>query len=159
MKGIIDPWRLVTPLQKKPEVPQDPKKRIDLTEIDFDADLCSLERYIFATPHGSILVTGRNITSEDSALLKLAQCLQDISSSNQGQALLLQADIGHTFGDPPPHTRLETKSKPYAAIYFRDQTYEEGMLHLIKLLNTMQRYPKINGKQILNRWGVSTMLK
>jgi hypothetical protein len=159
MKGIIDPWRLVEPLKKKPEVPQEARKRIDPAEIDFDADLRPQTRYIFSTPHGSILITGRNIMSEDAALLKLTQCIQDISATTQGQVLLLQAGVGHTFGDPPLHTRLETKSKPYASIYFRNQTYEEGMLQLIKVLNTVQRHSKINGKQILNRWGVSTMLK
>jgi len=155
MKGIVDPWRLVTPLKPKQEIPQEAKKRIDPAEIDFDADLRLQARYIFASPHGSIMVTGCNIPSEDAALRALTRCIQTISLTKQGRDLLLQAGIGHTFGDPPPYTRLETKSEPYASIYFINQSYTEGMLQLIKVLNTVRRHLNIN----LNHWGVSTTLR
>ena len=56
---------------------------------------------------------------------------------------------------------LET-SKGYAsptALYFLRQTYDDGMLRLLKLLGGVNRRPGPSGQEILKRWGVVPILR
>jgi hypothetical protein len=160
VKGIVDPWRIVSPLQKPAEPPRDPKKKIDPSEIDFEADLKIWERCLFKSTHGSIAVVGKDISSADAGLMALAQCLYDLSRSKDHKTLLSNANIGVAFSPtavPQGSVRLSTKDEPYAALYFMNQSFDEGMLQLIRVLNAVQRRPADSA--ILRRWGVSTMMR
>lgn len=160
MKGIVDPWRVVEPLTRTPAPPKDPEKKIDPREIDFDADLRVWERCLFPSKHGSIGVVGPDITSSDAALRALTRCLHEISTLKDGKTLLANAQVGVAFGDTEVrHTRLQTQTEPHAVLYFVNQTFEEGMLRLIRLLNIVQRRPGAAGADILRRWGVTPMMR
>lgn len=162
MKGIVDPWRVVSPLRPKEPEKKKPMHKIDPSEIDFDADLRPEERCVFASPHGSVLVLGRDITSTDIGLATLVQCLNDIhKQSEEGRALLDASGIRFSFDrEPQPWGGLQTTSDdPCASLYFIDQTHTEGMLRLIKVINAVQRRSGPKGADILQRWGVSATMR
>jgi hypothetical protein len=160
VKGIVDPWRVVEPLTRTPEPPRDPKKKINPSEIDFDADLRVWERCLFSSKHGSIAVVGPDVTSSDAGLRALTRCLHEISTLKDGKALLAEARVGISFGEGEVHhTRLQTQTEPHATLYFVNQTFEEGMLRLVRLLNAVQRRPGAAGTDILRRWGVTPMMR
>ncbi len=157
-KGIVDPWRVVTPLtpEKKPAVK--PNTKIDPSEIDFDADMRVKERCVFKSPHGSVIITGVDITSTDAGLVALVNCLHEISLSKAGYALLGKECIHFSF-DHEPHSGgglRTTGDGPPVTLSFKGQTNTEGMLHLIRVLNTVRRQ---TGPDILERWGVTTMMR
>lgn len=160
-KGIVDPWRVVTPLVTEKRKEREPLTKIDPAEIDFDADLRPHERCVFASPHGSIVITGQGISSTDAGLMALIHCLDEITDYAEGLQLLDDAGVHFTYDhEPQEWGGLRTsEGGPKATLYFIDQTPTEGMLRLIKALNTVSRRPGPEGADILKRWGVSTMMR
>jgi len=160
-KGIVDPWRVVTPLVAEKRKEREPLTKIDPAEIDFDADLRPHERCVFASPHGSVIISGQGISSTDVGLVTLVRCLNEISGYEEGRDLLDKAGVRFAFDhEPQPWGGLRTTDEgTKVTLYFEDQTHTEGMLRLIKALNTISRRPGPTGAGILKRWGVSTMMR
>ena len=162
MKGIVDPWRVVIPVKPPKAPPPKSRERISLSEIDFDADLRVVEHCVFKSNHGSIMVEGVDITSQDTGLRALARCLHDISHISEGKALLDKAGIGYIVDGKAPLdcVGLQTsEGTPYVVIYFINQPLSHGILRLIKMLNAVQRRPGTAGADILKRWGVTPMMR
>ena len=166
-KGIIDPWRIDEPFHKPaPSMTPTPEhKKINLSDIDWDADLRVAEAFIFQSRHGSIKVQNKAIASGNDALRDLVRCLFQILETMEGPDLLENAKIGmklHTrewqepVSDLPVSRMRSTEAYiPEATIWFLQQTYDEGMLRLIRLLNNIRKRPGKNGVEILNKWGVT----
>jgi len=161
-KGIVDPWRIVTPLVAEKRETQKPLTKIDPSEIDFDADLRPNERCVLASPHGSIIITGKEITSTDAGLVALVRCLNQISGYEEGREILAKAGVRFTFDhEPQPWGGLRTTDEgTKVTLYFENQTHTEGMLRLIRALNIISRRSgPTAGADILKRWGISTMMR
>ena len=171
-KGIVDPWRIVTPLvepKKAPRVATQTKAKIDLANIDWDADLRVPGMYIFRATGCCIKVTNKQIFTGCDALRDLVQCLFQILELIDGPDLLEEANIGLVLHDrewlvPQAEVRASLLSTPvdYAPksmLYFRMQSQDHGMLRLVRLLNRVIRRPGTAGEYIVKRWGVEPILR
>lgn len=166
-KGIVDPWRIDEPFHKPAPPPSMgmERKKINLSDIDWDADLRVAESYIFQSRHGSIKVQNKTITSGNDALRDLVCCLFQVLETMDGPDLLENAKIGiklHTrewqepVADLPVARMRSTEAyTPEATIWFLQQTFDEGMLRLIRLLNSVRKRSGKAGVEILNKWGVT----
>jgi hypothetical protein len=166
MRGIVDPWRVVEPLHAPGSEAANSAapRRVNLDQIDFDRDLRVPQSCTFRSRAGSIRVHGRSIASGSDGLRELVSCLFQILDAKTGTDWFESADLGFSLSArqwrlPPsdcPAAALRTADgyEPQTALYFRRQTYDDGMLRLIKLLQHVNRRPGDEGQQILKRWGV-----
>lgn len=167
--GIVDPWRIVEPLKApKPATPE-PNRKIDLNEIDFDADLRSAQTCIFKSDYGSVIVTARDLETQSHGLRHLVRCLFEILGWPDGQRLLEAASIGLEYGpriwlkpsDGERASLLQTTEDftPRSTIWFIRQTYDDGMRALIKLLNDTRKRVSPTENTILKRWGITPTIR
>ena len=164
-KGIVDPWR-VTDAPKRVVRPEG-KAKMDLSSIDFEADLRVPNRYVFRSAHGCIDVHNTEIETANDALRDLVQCLFALSRPVEASPAFMEVGIGFSLGDSScnvpedelGHSGMYTVAgyTPAAAIYFVNQSYDDGMARLVRLLNTLRRSSSSEG--ILRRWGVTPMLR
>jgi hypothetical protein len=160
-RGIVDPWRVVEPLHKPAPPPAPaPNQRINLDQIDFDANIRPMQQCAIRCRSGSILMRSNRIANGNDALRDLAQCLTELSTlkdmrtdwSNAcvalGDAELASNARGAFITTQPGYT-------PATTIVFAAQTYDDGMLRLIKFLNlATRRHPAM-----LKSWGVVPMMR
>lgn len=169
-RGIVDPWRVTTPLvQPPPPPPRAKHEKIDISQVDRDEDLRAKRSCVIRGKHASIEVNNRNVTSEHDALRDLVQCLFEVLELEDGPNLFDEQRIGLRFGErvyelPPPgttnHSVLATGAGGASAtIWFHEQDLDQGLLRLVRLLRTVQRRPGIEGETLLKRWGVTPMLR
>lgn len=162
-RGIVDPWRIVEPLYKPAPPPPPPEnKRIDLTQIDIDADLRAPQQCAIRCRSGSILIRSKKIESGNDALRELARCLKQLALDKANEATLRDLEISVHIGAAPETTtnaRLATAEgyEPTVAICFHRQTCDDGMLRLIKFLNAVSRRPA--NADVLKKWGVVPMMR
>lgn len=165
--GVVDPWRVVEPLHPPARKPS--TKRINLSEIDFDADLTAPKTYSFSSAHGSVEVKARGADNPSAALCVLVQCLFEILEQLDGPDIFQPLHIGFSLAErewavPSPVLLAEVLSttegySPRACLYFVGQSYDHGMLRLIKALNVVRKRPGTAGSDILKRGGVVPMLR
>lgn len=168
-RGIVDPWKINEPLQvPKPKVAPAAGKK-NLAEIDFDADIQPARSCVFRSAHASIEVANNKVTNENDALRDLVRCLFSVLELVDGPGLFDEHNIGFRLSDrqfDPPTTLagsayLMTKADytPHAAIYFRNQSFDQGVLRLVRILRAVQKRPGIEGETLLKRMGITPMLR
>jgi hypothetical protein len=167
--GIVDPWRVIDDAAAhKPTAPR--KRKIDLDEIDFGRDLRAPRCCTFDSQRGgSILIRGRDIDDQSDALRQLVGCLFQILERSDGPDLFERIGVGFVLGEREwllprrncPASLIETASgnSPRAALYFLQQSCDEGLLRLIKLLSSISARSGKHGRDILQRWGVVPLLR
>lgn len=169
-KGIVDPWRIVEPLRKPvvPPTPLLPGQKVNLDQIDFDADLRVPQKCAIRSRSGSILVHSKQIETGNDALRDLVRCLFQLVDKKEPAAEMTRLGIAFAYGtrqwrisSMAPSARLATSDgyEPATCLHFLQQTYDDGMLHLIKFLNASSRRPGPAGADILKRWGVVPMMR
>jgi len=171
-KGIVDPWRIVAPLtppEKPPRQATQTKAKIDLANIDWDADLRTPGSHIFRAEGACIQVTNKQIDTAADALRDLVQCLFQILELFDGPDLLEEAGIGVSRQGREwlvpaagvPATRLATPDNyvPRTELYFIRQSYDHGMVKLVRLLNQVRKRTANGGEYIVKRWGVAPILR
>lgn len=166
-KGICDPWRVVEPFEPPKPVALPERRRVNLDDIDFDADLRMPETCLFRSRHGSIRVKNKQVASSNDGLRDLVRCLFQILEQEDGPGLFEDINVGFSLLDrkwlePAAEvtaSRLRTTEdyRPAATIWFRQQSFDRGMLGLIKLLNRVQQRPGMGGESILQRWGITPL--
>lgn len=169
-KGIVDPWRVVDPIKpvaRPAAVPT--KKKINLNEVDFDADLRVAETMTLSSRHGSVMLQSTHIQTANDGLRALVQCLFEILELYDGPELFDAAGIGFKLADrvwnePPLGVRAAAISSsagyvPDVALWFHKTSYDSGMLQLLRLLNNVRRRSLKEGSDILKRWGVTPMMR
>lgn len=154
-KGIVDPWRKVEALRPKPKQPAHDK--IDLDEIDRDADLAIPGRYVIRAEHSSIQISHVRIETPKDALDVLADCLVEIRKVKQLGIMMMGLGIGvrsrtGAWNIPPDDKAASTLKSSNATIWFVARTIDQGMLDLAKLLREPLARP------IVAKWGVTPML-
>lgn len=170
-RGIVDPWKVVSPL-KEPPPPKAPEKgeKVNLADVDMDADIRPSQRCVFRGKHSSIEVMGKDVYSENDGLKNLVRCLYDIFTlCDDGKELLDEQNIGFQYGthhhalpgEEVPSAKLKTTPDyaPSSIVVFREQTIDDGLLRLVRLLRKVQRRPGSTGEDILKKWGVTPMLR
>lgn len=168
-KGIVDPWRVAEPFEKPKPAPLPTARRINISEVDFDADLKVAEVCYIRSPRGTIEVKNKRLTSGNDALRDLVQCLFQILEEEDGPDLFEEINVGfklhgRAWLEPAvdvPAASIATSSDyvPEARIWFLRQPFGDGMLRLIKLLNAVQRRPGAGGEDILKKWGITPMMR
>lgn len=156
-RGIVDPWRKVEPLRAPPRPQAVERERIDLDEIDRDADLADLGRYVIRSKHAGFDVTSTRVETPADALEVLADCICALFLNKAIGTALIEAGIGIRFRDrawnvPSEETPASQLKGGNSTIWFIEMPLDQGMLTLAKILRTFSASPT------LRRFGVVVML-
>lgn len=157
-RGIVDPWRVVTPLRPEKEEILPAKPKIDPGEVDLDAELRITQYYILRSSYGSVRIDSKDIATENDALKLLVACFHHLVVTSKYRDLFKAAGIGfetlqRKWNVPSaPQAVIKTEE---AALYFAKHSHEKGMLALIGVLNQINR----EDRGLLKKYGVSTLLR
>lgn len=156
-KGIVDPWRTVDSVRPPERVAAPTQERIDIAEIDFDADLAIPGRYILRSAHSCFDVISIHIATPKDALSVLANCIWDAHIIKPLGEALLSAGIGvrcrdRVWNQPPTDAAASTLKSDDVTIWFVEKPFDQGMLVLARIL----RMPE--GAHTCKRHGVTVML-
>ncbi len=154
-KGIVDPWKQVAPL--RPAARPNTSERVDLEDIDLDADLEIPGRYVLRSKHASIDIVHVRVESPRSAFDVLADCLAELRKVKPLGAAMISAGIGvrcrtGAWNIPPEGTPASTLHSSNATVWFVGRDFDQGVLALVKLLRESAASPT------LRKWGIVPML-
>jgi hypothetical protein len=157
-KGIVDPWRVVSPLRPEPEKPQRPAQKIDPSQIDLDAELRITQYYVLSSRQGSVRIDSKDITTETDAVNRIISALMHISRTKPYGQRLQEAGVGLEIEgkkwNVPTSVGAHVKTDT-SVLYFADVPYDQGMLALIKALNLINR----EDRNFLKKYGLSTLMR
>lgn len=161
-RGIVDPWRVVSPLRPEKEEVLPAKPKIDPGDVDLDAELRVTQYYILRSAHGSIRIDSKDIVTECDAIKLLVLCFLHLVTTPKFALLFKEAGIGFStlkrewnmpLTPPPPPCSFRVTDE--ATLYFTRHSHEKGMLALIGVLNQINR----EDRGLLKKYGVSTLLR
>ena len=155
-KGIIDPWRQVDKLRPSPR-PAPTEGKIDLEDIDLDADLQIPGRFVIRSEHASIDITHMRVESPRSSLDVLADCLAELRKIKPLGGAMISAGIGvrgrtGAWNVPPEGTAATVLQSTNSTMWFIGKDFNQGMLALTKLLRESVATP------VVKKWGIVPML-
>jgi hypothetical protein len=156
-KGIVDPWRTVEPL-RPPVPPSLPvRERINIEDVDRDADLAIPNKHVIRSEHACFDVTSTRIDTQTDALDLLAECIGVLFLDRQVKPLLVDAGIGvrclrQAWNEPGPDVAASTLRGGDGVVWFIDQPLDHGMRALARVLRTSAAAP------IVRRYGIVVML-
>lgn len=157
-KGIVDPWRVVSPLRPEPEKPQRPAKKINPDQIDLDAELRITQYYVLSSGQGSVRIDSKDITSETDAVNRIISALLHIGQTTPHGRRLREAGVGIEIEgkkwNVPTIVGAHIKTDS-SVLYFANMPYDQGMLALIKALNQINR----EDRNFLKKYGLSTLMR
>jgi hypothetical protein len=152
-RGIVDPWRTVDPVHRpsKPARVPDQKTKIDLDDIDRDADLVAPNKHVIRTTHACFEVTSRTATTLAEAFDVFAECLIGLFNVRSAKDMLISAGIGVQCFDrsgnvPDKGAPASTLKGGHSTIWFVQKPVNEGALVLARILRspdaaaTLHRY-------------------
>lgn len=156
-KGILDPWRTVDSVRPPERVVTPTKERIDVAEIDFDADLAIPGRYGIRSTRVCFDIVSVHIATPMDALSVLANCIWDLHLIKPLGAALLAAGIGvrcrdRAWNAPTADAPASVLKSDDVAIWFVEKPLEQGMLILARILRIPEAAP------LCKRHGVTVML-
>lgn len=160
-KGIVDPWRVVSPLRPEKEEILPAKPKVDPGDVDLDAELRVTQYYIFRTTHGSIRIDSKDIATENDALKLLVACFFHLTTAPKYRNLFKSEGIGFATANRSWNVPTTTASSfsfwktDDATLYFAKYSHEKGMIALIGVLNQINR----EDRGLLKKYGVSTLLR
>ena len=157
-KGIVDPWRVTTPLRPAKEEPPKTGQRINPSDIDLDAELRITQYYVLRSSQGSVRVDSKQIATENDAIKHLVECFFRLVATHKHGPLFKEAGIGFALLEQTwnvPVTPLAAVKTDEAALYFAKHGFEQGMLALVQVLNRINR----ENRGLLKKYGVSTLLR
>lgn len=161
-KGTMDPWRRVEPL--RPPVctteQRDRSDRIDLEDLDFDADLVIPGSYVIRSKYASFAVTSVQIEAPKDALEALARCIVDVQAhkGSEVNVALRDANIGAMcrtgvgWNIPGENITASTIKADKTTIWFVEHSLNEGL----RLLAQILRMP--DAADSCKKYGVVVML-
>lgn len=156
--GIVDPWRKVESLRPAPPRPPRPEhEKIDIQDIDKDADLRVPGRHVIRSKHACFDVTSHRVNTPADALNVLADCLIDLSAVPTVAEMLAAAGVGvrhmNRMWNVPDATEPAARlAGGEAVIWFIQKPFAEGMLVLARIL----REPA--AAHTLHKHGVTVMI-
>jgi hypothetical protein len=156
-KGIVDPWRKVEPLRPAPQVVTPSRKRINLDEVDRDADLAIPGKQVLRFMHACFDVTSTRVQTASDALDVLADCIADLFSIHDISAMLTAAGIGvrckdRMFNVPSEEESASTLKNATSCFWFVQKPLDQGVLVLARILRSPYAAPT------LHRHGVTVMM-
>jgi len=156
-RGIVDPWRTVEPLRQPVRVEPSSRARINLDEIDRDADMAIPNKHVIRSKHVGFDVTSTRVQTDNDALDVLANCVADLFMVQGVSTMLVDAGIGVRYNDtvlnaPSEGAPASTLKSDASVLWFIGQPLDRGMLALAKVLRTSFAAP------ILRRFGIVVMM-
>jgi hypothetical protein len=159
-KGIVDPWRRVEALKPRPRpapVAADEHQRINIEDVDRDADLAIPGNYTIRTAHASFTITSTRLETPKDALDILAECVADAWLTRPIGEALAAAGIAvrsktSSFHVPDENTPASMLKGDRGAFWFVQKPLDQGMLVLARIL----RMPE--AAAICRKHGVTVML-
>lgn len=156
-KGIVDPWRKVEPLHPPPRVARTLRERIDIEDIDRDADLAIPGRYTIRSAHVAFTVLSVRVAVPADAMDVLADCVATLWLNREVGPALVAAGIGvrckrGTWNVPSADEPASTLEGGASILWFIQKPIDEGMLVLARIL----RAPP--AASTLQKFGVTVML-
>lgn len=135
-RGIVDPWKQVEPTRPDPERE---RERLDLEDIDRDADLAIPGRQIIRSAHVSFEVTSVRAGTPRDALDVLATCIDEARMARPVAATLAAIGIGVRIADrrwnePSAGVPSSSLTGRTAVIWFAGKTLDLGMRDLARAL-------------------------
>lgn len=155
-RGVVDPWRTVDPIKvTKPVTPA--RKRIDIDEIDHDADLAIPVTCLLRYTHACFKVTAVNLSSETDAFDLVASCVADLFLDSNVNPMLMAVDIGvrcrdRMFNAPSDVTPASTLKAGTSVLWFPNKPIDQGVLELARILRTP------HAAETLQKYGVTVMM-
>lgn len=151
--GISNPWDVkgaVAPTEKS-------SRKIDLKDIDFDADLAVPGKYVIRGRLAAFDVTHVGVHQPGDALYILADLLMHLFRTEEGIARLSAAGVGvyiddNSFNEPDEGEPVSKLEAEHAVVWFRGVGLDQGMLELARVLK--EPFAATSAKQ----WGVTPML-
>lgn len=155
-KGIVDPWRQVDRLRQPPRV-EPTSSKINLEDIDFDADLQIPGRHIIRAEHASIDITHVRVDSARASLDVLVDCLAEMRKVKPLGSSMISVGIGirgrhGAWNVPPDGTEATVLQSSDSTLWFLGKNFDQGMLALVRLLRETAAVP------IVKKWGIVPML-
>jgi hypothetical protein len=156
-KGIVDPWRRVEPLRPAPPRPAPERERINIEDVDRDADLAIPGTYTIRTTHASFNITSVRVDTPKDALDILAECIIEAWRIKPLGNVLDSAGIGvrnrtYAFNVPVENEQASMLKGGESALWFVQKPLDQGMLVLARIL----RMPE--AAAICKKHGVTVML-
>lgn len=153
-----DPWRHVEPLHPKARPARDPGERINLEDIDLDADLAIPGRWVIRSEHACFDVVHVKVERPIDALRLLAQCILEIGAIKAVAAALTGAGIGakaagRKVNEPAADMPASQLAGDGVAVWFVQKPLDQGMLLLARILRSPAVAP------IVRKHGITVMLK
>lgn len=154
-KGIVDPWRKVEPLRPAPRRPTPERKNLE--DVDLDADLAIPGSCVIRTRHASIRVSHVRVETPKDALDVLAECVAALWRSTATADALRHCGIGvrcrsGAWNMPDDATPASTLKSSNATLWFIQQTLDQGVLALAKVLRADA------ASAAIKKWGITPML-
>lgn len=155
--GIVDPWRKVEPLRAPPRVESTRHERIDIEDIDHDADLVIPGQYTIRSAHAGFSITARGVETPADALNVLADCVAALWLDKKIATAFADAGIGVrckriAYNVPSEETPASKLQGGVSALWFVDQTLDIGMLAMARIFRTPAAAP------LIKKYGIVIML-
>lgn len=156
-KGIVDPWRQVDPIKPPVRTRTEGDKRIDLHDVDFDADLAIPGTYVLRSGRVSFKVEAPKLNTGSDAVRIIAECVLSLWANKALADLFVADGIGAKAkgqsrgGDLSGEGHSLVKGED-ASIWFMGQTLDQGLFKLSKILRSVPAAP------IVKRYGITIML-
>jgi hypothetical protein len=160
-KGILDPWRRVEPLQPQkrsaPPSQTEERQRINIEDVDRDADLAIPGSYTIRTTHSSFHVVSVRVDTPKDALDVLADCVIEAWRIKPLGSALSVAGVGvrnrtYSYNVPVQNEQASTLKGGDATLWFVQKPLDQGMLILARIL----RMPE--AAALCKKHGVTVML-
>ncbi len=140
-RGIVDPWRRVEPVHPAARSTEPQRERIDVMEIDHDADLAIPGQYTLRSAHVAFHITSVRLNVPKDALEVLADCIMELAKLKLFSDAFRGAGIGAKTGRAtwnPPAESLPTSTLACEGntIWFAQAPIDQGMLLLARILRT-----------------------
>ena len=158
-KGIVDPWRITTPIQPKKEDLKKVTKR-DVTDQDFEADLRIPGQHRFQGEFGSIKITSHQIRTQSDAVAVLGDCLEAIKKKYKSDFLEkftirtttdVHASESFSSEEWPGFIKTGPGYEPKIEIRFMVKEYGRAILCLLELFKEVKRR---GGGDLLKKYGI-----
>lgn len=146
-----DPWRVVDPVREAAE-----KRRIDPSEIDFDASLRPEVSCVLRFKACALEVHSRDLQTPRDALEAIAMTIFELKKAKVDLYYAF-AQHGKIMMSPPTGATTSRLECGDVTVWFLEKTLDEGMLWLVRDLIKAQRNPKL--LPILKRHGITPMLR
>lgn len=152
-----DPWRKVDPVRAPVRPTEEQRERVDVLEIDHDADLAIPGNYVIRSAHTCFNITSTRVHSPKDALDVLAECIIDVSRIKTVGDALLDAGIGtrcrkRSWNVPENDTPASVFKGGETTLWFVQMPIDPGMLVLARIL----RMPE--AAVVCKKHGIAVML-